>query len=464
MTKAIDGWNLEQMFDPATRPKIYNQPTGLKTKIGCNSFVYKITNTQNSKKYIGYHKEGSQLYNTSTTNKEFKEVLASDQIGILDLEIVHWGSVEECKQREFELLTSANAKSNPQYYNKHNGHPGLRNLDITLVQEIMKEVDLIRKKKLIPKDKTTWYYVDKNSVEQISVKDLWDIPRYQIRHKQIDTENLDKIVDRIKNGIGDYDMPVLFRNITLKGVFYPLILISGNHTRTAYYKTRDKNYGHTENKLLDCVVIDDDVHSQLQETEVHMLGNDLNADFNVGRAFCTKDAIDECMEHYKKGHSWKTNAMRKRFQVLGLTSGQADGVFKKVEDLIQKQELERSGYMIYDYENTHSNLLEKKVEDLTDDTTFSLACSSGAPTLDRWMDKYIDEQIIRSEGGKPMQTKINVVVFHTSFRNRDKWDSLFERLTRPQHLSGLYKQLIGSVYKLPKFSYTEMKMSTKKIG
>ena len=277
-------------------------------------------------------------------------------------------------------------------------------------------------------------------------------------------ENLDKIVDRIKNGIGDYDMPVLFRNITLKGVFYPLILISGNHTRTAYYKTRDKNYGHTENKLLDCVVIDDDVHSQLQETEVHMLGNDLNADFNVGRAFCTKDAIDECMEHYKKGHSWKTNAMRKRFQVLGLTSGQADGVFKKVEDLIQKQELQRSGYMIYDYENTHSNLLEEKVEDLTDDTTFSLACSSGAPTLDRWMDKYIDEQIIRSEGGKPMQTKINVVVFHTSFRNRDKWDSLFERLTRPQHLSGLYKQLIGSVYKLPKFSYTEMKMSTKKIG
>jgi len=133
MATKAKGWNLEQMFDDDTRPKIFQQPEGPRTKIGCDSYVYKIINTQNKMMYIGYHKEGDTLYGTSSTNKEFKELLASDAIGLFKYHILYWGSVEECKQVEYELLTKDDAKSNPMYYNKHNGHPGKKELNLSLV-------------------------------------------------------------------------------------------------------------------------------------------------------------------------------------------------------------------------------------------------------------------------------------------------------------------------------------------
>lgn len=462
MARTAKGWNLEQMFNSKTRPKIYRQPKGPRSKLGCNSYVYEVKNTQNDKKYIGYHKEGNQLYGTSSTNKEFKELLASNQKEILDLTILYWGSVQECKQKEFELLTSVNAKSNPNYYNKHNGHPGLRELNIGLVNTMMKEADDIRKHtNLIPEDKLE--YISKDNVVEISIKDLWNIEKWQVRKLEIDTDNLNKIIDRIKNRIGNYDMPVILENVTSDGKFYEKMLISGNHTRTAFWKTRNKNVGHTENTKLKCIVIGEEIHSLLQETEIQMLGNNLNSDYNVGKAFSSADAVDECIEHYKRGHSWQTVDMRTRFQLMGLTSGQVDTVFSKVEDKIKKMELEDSGYMIYDYTDTHSDKLNKKAKRLSTDDTFVITCASGAPTLDRWMDKYITEQLLRKDKGLSIQSKIHILVYHTSFKNRDNWRDLFERLTRPQHIENdSHYKAINKLYKLPTFSESSMPMTTLK--
>lgn len=461
MKERNSGWNLEQMFNSATRPKVFNQPTGQKTMNGCNSYVYEITNTLNQKKYIGYHKEGNQLYGTSSTNKEFKEVLASNQIGILDIDIVSWGSVEECKQMEYELLTSVDAKANPQYYNKHNGHPGKRKLNVKLVNDIMVELDDTRKHTFL---KSKRKYVFDYNVVNMTIKELWEVDKWQVRHLEIDTDNLNKIKDRIKSRVGNYDMPVILKNITLDGIFYPMLLISGNHTRTAYWTTRNDNVGHTENTTLKVVVLDEDTHSQLQETEVQMLGNNLNSDYNVGKSFSSADAIDECLQHQKAGHSWKTTDMRRRFQLMGLTSGQVDTVFEKVEDRIKRKELQDSGYMIYDYKNTHPHLLTKKVNELTDNNTYVLSCASGAPTLDRWLnDGWLKEQLIRLENGKPLQTKICIVVYHTSFKNRDGWPAMFEKLTLPQHIEDeSTSNLISTLCKLPTFTYFEMPMKTKK--
>ena len=462
MATKAKGWNLELMFDDTTRPKIFQQPEGPRTKIGCNSYVYKIVNTQNKMVYIGYHKEGDTLYGTSSTNKEFKELLASDAVGLFEYHILYWGSVEECKQVEYELLTKDDAKSNPMYYNKHNGHPGKKELNISLVNQLMKEVDNFRKHTELMLD-SELEYINESHVVEMSHKDLMNVDKWQVRKLEIDSVNLATIVDRLRNKVGNYNMPVILKDVTIDGNFYELLLISGNHTRTAYWKTRDENIGHTENSTIKCVILDEGVHSLMQETEIQMLGNNLNSDYNVGKPFSKGDAIDECMEHHKAGHSWMTKDMRQRFMLMGLTSGQVNGVFEKVQDNIDKKKLEDSNQMVYDYEDTHKDLVLKKVARLTTDDVFVIYGASGAPTLDRWMDKYISEQVQRIASGKSVQTRIKVVVYHNTIKNKYSWPKLWMRLTRPQHLDKVYYDEMEHLLRYPEFGYDEMPISGPKI-
>lgn len=463
MTRNVNGWNLEQMFDDDTRPEIFTRPKGPRTKNGCDSYVYRITNTQNKMVYIGYHKEGNKLYGTSSTNKEFKELLASDEIGLFNYEILYWGSVEECKQEEYELLTEADAKSNPMFYNKHNGHPGKKELNMELVNQLMKEVDDFRKHTNLMLD-SELQHLNETHIVEMSIDDLFNkVGKWQVRKLEIDSDNLSTIVDRLRNKVGNYNMPVLLKDVTLDGIYHELILISGNHTRTAYWKTRDENIGHTENSMLKCVILDESIHSQMQETEVQMLGNNLNADFNIGKAFGKQDAIDECLEHHKAGHSWKTIGMRQRLMLMGLTSGKVEGVFEKVQDAIDKKKLEDSNQMIFDYEDTHKEIILKKVARLTNDDVFVIYCASGAPTLDRWMDKYINEQVQRIATNKPVQSRIKVVVYHKSFKNELNWPTLFKKLTRPQHLDKAYYDKMEHLLRYPEFGYEGMPISGPKI-
>ncbi len=462
MARTANGWNLELMFDDTTRPEIFLRPEGPRTKNGCNSYVYMIVNTQDKMIYIGYHKEGNKLYGTSSTNKVFKELLASDAVGLFEYHILYWGSVEECKQVEYELLTKVDAKNNPKYYNKHNGHPGKKELNMKLVNTLMVELDDFRKHTNLILD-SELEYINETHIVEMSVKDLYHTDKWQVRKLEIDHDNLSKIVDRLRNKIGNYDMPVLLKDVTINGQFYELILISGNHTRTAYWKTRDENIGHTENTMIKCLILDEDIHSLMQETEVQMLGNNLNADFNVGKSFGKQDAIDECMEHHKAGHSWKTIGMRQRFMLMGLTSGQVDGVFDKVQDNLDKKLLEDSNQMVYDYEDTHKDLVLKKVARLTNDDVFVIYGASGAPTLDRWMDKYISEQVQRIASGKSVQTRIKVVVYHNTIKNQKNWTKLWMRLTRPQHLDKVYYDEMEHLLRYPEFGYVEMALSGPKI-
>ena len=108
-------------------------------------------------------------------------------------------------------------------------------------------------------------------------------------------------------------------------------------------------------------------------------------------------------------------------------------------------------------------LLEKKLKQLTDDTTHVVSCASGAPTLDRWMNSWMEEQLVRIEDGNPLQTKICVLVYHTSYKNRDDWEGMFQKLTSPQHIEDdNVSALIRTLYKLPTFTYQSLPMKTKK--
>jgi hypothetical protein len=466
------GWNLEIMFNPQLRPIIFNHPIGPRSKMGCTSYVYKITNTQDGKIYIGYHKEDDKRYYTSTTNPELKQLLASNIPGLFDYEILFWGSVNEAKQKEFELLTEVSAAKNPNYYNRNNGRPGIRAVNIKGVNELTDEVDDIRKHQYL---KQHFLLSRENNVIELSVNELWKISKLQTRELELDSTNLHKIMGRIRNRIGHYEMPVIVENFITEGVFHEKILISGNHTRTALYKTKDENVGHTGDTLIKCVLITEDVHENFQESEIWILSNNLNAEYNVGKPFSVEDGIVEVIELEKKGHSWETLEMRDRLMRLGLSSSQVDNVFNKVYDSIIKDGWKKEGQMVFDYVNTpeHKKILQDVVDDYQKQGYFVMPSASGNPHLYRWIEKWVQHQLTRIVNGLPIQERIKIVVYHTNTRSSDNWKSLWEMLIRVQNLPRAKDghrftdnelQLIKNHLKLPDFSYHEMPMKGKSFS
>lgn len=466
--KTTYGWNLETIREPETRPSIFNKFEGEYQPNGCDSYVYKLTNTQNGMIYIGYHKESDAIYRTSSS--KLQSVFSQNVPKTFDYEVLFWGSVKECEQYEFELLTSVDAKNNPIYYNDWNGKPGVRKLNIKLVNQIMNEIDDVRK---FRNQKTLHYINQSVHVKKISITELYQISKLQVRELEIDTENLNKIKDRIKNRIGHYDMPVILSNVRYNGEWYDYLLISGNHTRTSYYQLRYKNCGFDENFELDCLVLNEDVHKDLQESEIEMLANNLNGDYNVGKSFTVSDGVKECEKHHSQGHSWETSEMRQRLMQLGLTSNQVKTVFDRVNDNIIKQKVRKDGRIVYDYLDTHQNKLREKVDYFKqDDNVYVISSASGNPHLYRWIERYFEEQYYRLSIRKPIQTEIKVVVFHTNYKSMKQWKSLWQKLIRPQNIPHTFKDYhftiddlnqLNNIFKFPTFSYFEMPMEGQSV-
>ena len=105
--------------------------------------VYEFEDMDNHRRYIGMHKAMEKPYWTSATDKDFQKVLMNPDSN-LKLTIHKWGSVQEMKQLEYEMLTKVDAAKHKGYYNKHNGHPGVKEIDYDKIAQLRNELDFIR--------------------------------------------------------------------------------------------------------------------------------------------------------------------------------------------------------------------------------------------------------------------------------------------------------------------------------
>jgi hypothetical protein len=473
----IEGWNLATLNDDKLRPIIFNKPTtreGINRELYHTSYVYILTNTLNGKVYIGYHTEGDVVYYSSATDPDFKEVLASNIPGILDYEIVFWGSKNECLKVEDDLLRQFNhIKTNPNCYNRQYGQKGVRPLDIESVKQLQLEIDdtrefqnLIDKKILIN---------DSFSIEEIDIKTLKEFDKLQTRELEIDPDNYNYVTSMIKNrvirrygkGQEQYDMPVLLKDIYLKNPktkeieFHDYILISGNHTRTVYYDlaNSDKNLYFNLSTKLKCLIIESDITENLQEAEIYMLSNNLNRVNGGGKKFSTGDALLECVKFNSEGYTYKTPQMKQRWLEMGLTEGQISGVFKKMEEHLKRQKFLDSGWIVHDYTTKEG---KKKVEALVDkfkqdDSVFVEAMASGNPSLYRLIDKFMNEQERRKANKLPLQERIQIVLYHTSFESEDNWNTKLEKqYLRPLNTSHSFDLGNGSLHFFSNDEFNEL--------
>jgi hypothetical protein len=451
-------WNLEVIKNEETRPKQIVETEGdLSIESGLNSTVYKFTNLDNDMWYIGFHKETDRAYFSSTTNSEFKSVLANKD-SRLKFEILDKGSVEECRQIEYELLTELDAKNNPMSYNLHNGHPGLRKLNILLVKDIVNDINILRNRKT---NDLKYLDRDKHIVGPEKASVLATFGKLQTRAMEIDRQNLFFVQDRIENGIGDYQLPVFVTMVSIDGEFHDIALISGNHTVQGY-NTAGDHHPYTE---LDYIVLPPEIHQMLSEAEIRMISNDLNGDYNKGKAFSKADAIKECKEHHEKGHSWNTAAMQRRFMVLGLTKAQVNGVVRDVIDQIEKQDMQSVGKTVMSWDVTHSDILDFEIKKRKSDTTYVTSSASTTPNLNRILSEWLEEQRKRVEQGKSVQNKILVLVYHSSQHTKKQFSSIKESILKIQNLKEsndpLEEKLINEMSPLvihPKIQFHELEM------
>ena len=106
-----------------------------------NSYLYQWTQTSNNMKYVGYH-TGSVLdgYEHSSTNEEFNLAFARPEEKFT-IDILAYGSKKEMQQQENILLSSVDAKNNPEWYNKTNGVQQYTDINLTKCKALVKDIE-----------------------------------------------------------------------------------------------------------------------------------------------------------------------------------------------------------------------------------------------------------------------------------------------------------------------------------
>ena len=86
------------------------------------AYLYRYTNLENQISYVGIHKGSvDDSYKHSSACKEFADVF-NNADSKLKFEVLKYGSYLEMRTSEHSILKKDDARNNPMYYNKTNGH------------------------------------------------------------------------------------------------------------------------------------------------------------------------------------------------------------------------------------------------------------------------------------------------------------------------------------------------------
>ncbi len=402
------------------------------------------------KKYIGVHKETHEPYWGSSTDKDFKKVLINPK-SKLTLTIHAWGSYDEMKQLEHEMLTKADAAKSEDYYNKHNGFPGVKPIDFDKVEKIRNEIDWIRDGRNDKENDFEYIGFEYLSKTNYPITELYNQSKLQVRYETIDRDNLEKIKSKIRVSMGDITEgakpPVYLIDVNFEGEFYDKLLISGNHTISAYYEL-DGAYREAE---LPIIELGPEIHSQLSEAELYALGNELNSEVSTAKSYSKEDAEKELLRFHQMGQSWNTSRNKVRMIKLGLTTAQVDTVIGWVKQEIINMKKRKGGFNVMDYEGAHRHIIDNLVELHTDDDTYVCDYSGAAVKINNILVPFHkeNEQLVLQK--KKPKTKIKCFIRFTSEKIRDKdWPKLKSNFEYMQKKEGITP-----------IEYIELEMYTK---
>jgi len=241
--------------------------------------------------------------------------------------------------------------------------------------------------------------------------------------------------------------PVYLIDVNFEGEFYDKLLISGNHTISAYYEL-DGAYREAE---LPIIELGPEIHSQLSEAELYALGNELNSEVSTAKSYSKEDAEKELLRFHQMGQSWNTSRNKVRMIKLGLTTGQVDTVIGWVKQEIINMKKRKGGWNVMDYEGKHRVIVDELIEKNTTDDIFVCDYSGAAMKLQNILISYWNEQNKRLSLNMPIQKRILCYVRFTSETARDNyWPKLKSQF-----------QILSQKENLTPIDYIELEMYTK---
>lgn len=441
---------IELLKHSTARPKQIKEIEGLLVcEDGYTSVVYEVINLKNLMRYIGMHKAAEKAYWSSGTHKEFQKVLM-DPNSELKFIIHAWGSVSEMKQLEHEMLVTVNAATNKEYYNKHNGYPGVKQIDFDKIETLRNEIDWLRDDRRDKENEFQMISFDYLSTDKYKISYLQSLPKVQVRYETIDRDNLEKIKSKIRVSMGsteDAKPPVYLQDVEFEGEYYEMLLISGNHTITSYYSLGGA-YREIE---LPIIVLGPDVHSNFTDAELFALGNELNSEKYAAKPYSKEDAEKECLRFHELGNTWRCSRNTIRMIKLGLTENQVKTVYQNVEQAIINEKKRKGGWNVMDYEGEHRYIVDDLIELHTDKNTFVCDYSGAAVKINNILvpfHKQNEELVLQKK--KP-KTKIKCLIRFTSEKIRDKdWPKLKADFQYLQQAEGITP-----------IEYVELEMYTK---
>lgn len=374
---------------------------------GQTSCVYKMTDLINDMYYGGKHLDGAKAYWSSTTDKDFQEVLINPESKII-LEILFWGTEQEVTEYEHNLLTSVDAANNPKWYNKTNGASGTRPINHIQVDDLRDDINLIRDnfKKQDKINNDEFKIINFNYLtKEIPVIELHKYKRLQVRENAIDRDNIEKIKSAMRTKSTHklkYHPPVILKNRFYNGIFYSELVISGNHTIVAPMSLGKAFH---QSKYL-TIEIPEEIHKNFSDAEIYLLANDLNSQKDISSPFTKFDAVKECLFLIKEGNDWQSTEIAARWIDRGLTEANIEWTYKQVNQKLLDKKMVDDGYTIMDYKITHKDILKKEAKKYENDNTFVISFSAAAVKLNRILVPFHKENEKRLSKKKKIKSKI----------------------------------------------------------
>tara|TARA_R110002074_G_scaffold284548_4_gene456304 strand:- start:12776 stop:14038 length:1263 start_codon:yes stop_codon:yes gene_type:complete len=344
------------------------------------AYLYKYTNKDNDKMYVGIHKGSvNDEYWHSSTCSEFKDVCLNEDSN-LKYEILEYGDWDTMTANEYSILNGVDAKNNSLYYNKSNGSPKYKPINLDKVINLANRINNME-----------------FSIERMKIEDVTQIEKLQVRHQE-DMRKAQRIADKIDESMSiDGCNPAIVWD-SKNG----RKLVDGNHTVWGVDKSKHANE-------LDVMIIPDKVFKGWTDTEIRALANYLNPIPEVVKdSMSISDAVKFVVGAFYNNNVPTDDLNTERYlKSVGFTIKEIRKIIKLSNDEIEKQNMALKNQVWVDW-GTDRIGLENYCEARRDLDTVCFYMSSLKFSWDRVMDKLW--AATKTENGGRVKTKSRLIL------------------------------------------------------
>lgn len=363
-------------------------------------YLYRFTDMDTDRVYVGIHLGYvGDGYWHSSKNKEFDKLLADNDAN-LKYEILEYGDYNQMTVSEHKILSEADAKNNPLFFNKSNGAPKYKPIDLDRVKELVSQIEA-----------GEFTCDEKESIDEVS-----KYFRLQVRLLE-DSDHVKDIAEKIDDAGGSTQKcnPVIIAEKRQAGKD---VIIDGNHTVAAVLKSK-------HGRDVPVARIPKDVHEEFTNEELQAVGNLLNRPSEiVKKRASTLDMIKYIQSQYDKGVPVDDISNKTFLKEMKFTNNQIKSILKNSKAEIEKGELKKANQLWIDYSSgSGKKTLEAMKDAKRDKDTMCVALSSSMFKWDHIFNHIFTEttEDKKTKIREKTKSKLVILVHHNGPEAEEKW-------------------------------------------